>query len=238
MGEQLVTVGDRIRRAVENSGQPYIEVIKKIPVSKGAYSQWINNVTSPTVANLLKLADITNCDPAWILFGTERSNPEEKDVVREVIKEVVREVPVQGAVPAHMVQVPEITYSKTLDALEQPVKAINYWVLPAALVEIHLRCEAEWAAMVEVTESGVGGLSEYDYVLIDRSPGSPDRPGLYVLANELTLEVRHLTRSQAGEGMVRIRGTEQDYTTEVQHLPLIGRVMGSFRKQTAGAFQV
>lgn len=237
MGEQLVTVGDRIRRAVENSGQPYTEVIKKIPVSKGAYSQWINNVTSPTVANLLKLADITNCDPAWILFGTERSNPEAKEVVREVIKEVVKEVRVPADIGNDMVRVPELIYSNDPDVFGYNVKPLNNWVLPRNLVEMHFRCEPEWAALVEVAEFGIGGLSEYDYVLIDRTPAAPHRTGLYVLGIELSLIVRHLTRIPSSEGLVRVRGVEEDYNISVSDIDVIGRVTGVIKKQMAGPYQ-
>ena len=95
----MKTVSERLQYALIVRGISQSELARKIGVTRGAISNLKNNVSSGLSAeNALKIAEVLNIDPYWLVFGkgegpvsskeinSESASP--RDAARELINNI------------------------------------------------------------------------------------------------------------------------------------------------------
>lgn len=74
---QEETMGARIRRLREARGWSQAELARRMSVTRATVHQWEHD-TSPNIrpANFLRLCEVLDTDPAYLLWGPSREDPE------------------------------------------------------------------------------------------------------------------------------------------------------------------
>ena len=62
-------IGLRIKKLVQLSGLTQSEFAEKIDKEQTEISRWINKKGSPHYKTLIKMVEITGCNPGWLLTG-------------------------------------------------------------------------------------------------------------------------------------------------------------------------
>ena len=69
-----MTFGKRLRESIQKKDWTQAEFAETLDVSSQTVQQWLKDDNYPTVANVLRIADILNVSPAWLLFGETGSS--------------------------------------------------------------------------------------------------------------------------------------------------------------------
>jgi len=94
---------ERLKIARELRGYGPTEAGRKVGVSRGSIWKYETGELSPKLEVLVRMADLYNTDPAYLLFGGRRSidvsllTQEEEDYVRGVVKEFMDKKKLDGA---------------------------------------------------------------------------------------------------------------------------------------------
>ncbi len=96
----MKTVSERLQYALMVRGISQSELARKIGVTRGAISNLINNVSSGLSAeNALKIAEVLNLDPYWLIFGKGEGPVSHKEInpeqltPRDEAKEIINNLP-------------------------------------------------------------------------------------------------------------------------------------------------
>lgn len=73
-------IHDRIRQRMSELNLKSVDIVKRVGISRGGISQWLNGITSPRGSNLLKLAEALECQPDWLQFGVVSHAPSESPI--------------------------------------------------------------------------------------------------------------------------------------------------------------
>jgi len=85
-----LTLGERLKKARESKRFTQIEVARKLGISNGAISGYERDYRDPDTETLIKLAELYEVSPNWLLNKTEKKGEEYKfspSVYDEIIKE-------------------------------------------------------------------------------------------------------------------------------------------------------
>lgn len=74
------TLSERIRSRRKDLKMTQGDVAKKIGISRVSYTQWELGETNPNGENLLKVAQVLNCTPDWIVSGTGNPSDIHSDI--------------------------------------------------------------------------------------------------------------------------------------------------------------
>ena len=69
-----MTFGKRLRESIQKKDWTQAAFAEMLDVSSQTVQQWLKDDNYPTVANVLRIADILNVSPAWLLFGETGSS--------------------------------------------------------------------------------------------------------------------------------------------------------------------
>lgn len=69
-------ISDRIKQRMADLGLKGVDITDATGVSSGGVSQWVNGLTKPGGENLFTLCRVLKCQPDWLLYGKEKTNPE------------------------------------------------------------------------------------------------------------------------------------------------------------------
>lgn len=69
--EKRITIGDRIRSRRGQVGMTHREIAEAMGVSRMSVSLWERGETALSAENLIKLAEILQCNPVWIMTGLD-----------------------------------------------------------------------------------------------------------------------------------------------------------------------
>ena len=64
-----MTFGKRLRESIQKKDWTQAAFAETLDVSSQTVQQWLKDDNYPTVANVLRIADILGVSPAWLLFG-------------------------------------------------------------------------------------------------------------------------------------------------------------------------
>ncbi|CAM3710055.1 helix-turn-helix transcriptional regulator [Cohnella lubricantis] len=85
-----MTLGERLKAAREKKRYTQIEVAKKLGISNGAISGYERDYRDPDTETLLKLAELYDVSPNWLLNRSEKKEDAvvlPKSIYDEIIKE-------------------------------------------------------------------------------------------------------------------------------------------------------
>lgn len=76
-----MSIGDRIRDARTKAGLTQRELARGIGVSHGLIAHWENEFRNPSVDTVLRIAELTMTEPAWLLIDEKRGNYQQKQLL-------------------------------------------------------------------------------------------------------------------------------------------------------------
>jgi SOS-response transcriptional repressor LexA len=72
---KLMSTSERIKKIMSDQGMRATDLIRATGATKGAVSQWMNGLATPSGEYLLKAASALGVDPSWLLTGRGKSSP-------------------------------------------------------------------------------------------------------------------------------------------------------------------
>ncbi|SFF97970.1 S24 family peptidase [Neptunomonas qingdaonensis] len=66
-------IRDRIIQKMHQHRLKQVDIYKRMGISRGTISQWVNGFNTPTGDNLVKLASLLRCEPKWLAFGGDEN---------------------------------------------------------------------------------------------------------------------------------------------------------------------
>lgn len=81
----METIGKRLKKLREKFKYSLEEVAEKINSSAGTISRYENDERKINSLNLIKLSDLFNVSPKYILFGENENNVNENEIEKNII---------------------------------------------------------------------------------------------------------------------------------------------------------
>ena len=92
-----MSVGERIMELRKASGVSQLDISRALDISRQAVSKWENDISSPDVTNLIKLADLLDTDVEYLATGRKSYGRRPPVVIKttETIEKIVEKPVVQ-----------------------------------------------------------------------------------------------------------------------------------------------
>ena len=107
-----MSVGERISELRKAAGISQLDISRALDISRQAVSKWENDVSSPDVMNLIKLADLLDTDVEYLATGRRTYGRRPPVVIKttETIEKIVEKPVVQRieTVVEHIVEKPVV----------------------------------------------------------------------------------------------------------------------------------
>ena len=137
-----MSIGERIMELRKQANVSQLDLARMLAVSRQAVSKWENDLASPDVSNLIKLADLLDTDIEYLATGrrTYGRRPPVVITTTETVEKIV-EVPVIQTVENVVERIVELPVVKTIEKpVFKKVYRKKYIRNPAELAMIGIIC--------------------------------------------------------------------------------------------------
>ncbi|MGC2853930.1 XRE family transcriptional regulator [Novispirillum sp. DQ9] len=214
---------ERIRHAREKAGLNQSALGEAIGVeSHAAVSRYESGKREPTVAQLIKIAQVCRVDPAWLMLG--QGDDERLPSPAPTIPAPWTPGPEYAAVPRY-----DAALSAGAGSIADPhAEPLGHQLFELQWLRALTKAAAEDLAVVRVAgDSMEPTLHDGDWVLVDRSQIKVNREGVYALAVGDTAWVKRITLNLR-DRLIRIISDNPAYPMQElseDELMVIGRVV-------------
>ena len=186
------TIGDRIRSGRDNLKMSRQAVSDMAGIALSTLQAWENSEREPTASNILKLAEVLNLDPSWLLTGVDTNRDERFAEESQVVKDV------QGG----LVDLSEFIFVPRYDvraaaghgALNESEKPVFPMAFRRYWLENHLNVDCHKLFVIQVSGTSLEGmLNDGDVILVNGGDTDP-KEGVYVTRMDGHLLVKLVQR--------------------------------------------